>query len=131
MVYKLKHNLITPKKVQVGNNQKAKFLILDALFHNVKVLTERASLDLCGDEKYYPFAYFYDIGSSINSRVHNTPVILKSGNTNVVDYHHTCIPRVFIYHHKHQTIVEVCDNTNVESRTRSVVKYIINNIMST
>ena len=54
------------------------------LYHNVNALTERTSLDICGDETYYLFSGFYEIGSDIYGQVNNITGVIKGVQTTFV-----------------------------------------------
>ncbi|KAG7340792.1 hypothetical protein IV203_024335 [Nitzschia inconspicua] len=70
------------------------------MIHNVRVISERASLDLCGDETTWGHQGYGEKGSGVLQRIMNKPGITKGMQTVLLCDAYRF--RVYAYHHRHK-----------------------------
>jgi hypothetical protein len=77
---KLCDNDLAPKRGEKGNDPAYKYdYIYRTIIDNLNALTERAKLDLCGDETTYSHMGFGEPGSGLVARIMGKPGISKGG----------------------------------------------------
>jgi len=100
-VYKLCNNSESPKRGQEGYNPAYKYdMLYDVLFSNVRAVSKRAELDMCGDETTWGHEGFGEAGSGLTGRIMGKPGVTKGGQIVVVSDVGRIRPRAYIHRHK-------------------------------
>ncbi|KAG7374512.1 hypothetical protein IV203_013607 [Nitzschia inconspicua] len=100
-VWKLNDNEQAKKRGEEGYDPTYKYdYIFKAMIHNVRVISERALLDLCGDETTWGHQGYGEKGSGVLERIRNKPGITKGMQTVLLCDAYRF--RVYAYHHRHK-----------------------------
>ncbi|KAG7370169.1 hypothetical protein IV203_027915 [Nitzschia inconspicua] len=100
-VWKLNDNEQANKRGEEGYDPAYKYdYIFNAIIHNVRAISERASLDLCGDETTWGHQGYREKGSGVLERIMNKPGITKGMQTVLLCDAYRF--RVYAYHHRHK-----------------------------
>ncbi|KAG7373374.1 hypothetical protein IV203_034098 [Nitzschia inconspicua] len=98
---KLNDNKTAKKKGEKGYEPAYKYdFIFDVVCHNVRAITETASLDLCGDESSWAHQGWGEPGAGIIARIMNKPGITKGGQTVLLVDAYRCRPYSYLHRHK-------------------------------
>jgi hypothetical protein len=98
---KLCDNDSAPKRGENGYDPAYKYdYIYRTIIDNLNSLTERAELDLCGDETTYGHMGFGEPGSGLVARIMGKPGISKGGQIVLVSDASRNRPRIYMHRHK-------------------------------
>jgi hypothetical protein len=98
---KLCDNDLAPKRGEKGYDPAYKYdYIYRTIIDNLNALTERAELDLCGDETTYGHMGFGEPGSGLVARIMGKPGISKGGQIVLVSDASRNRPRIYMHRHK-------------------------------
>lgn len=98
---KLNDNSKAKKAKEDGYDPAYKYdMIYATMCHNVRALTQSASLDLCADETSWAHQGFGERGSGLLSRIFNKPGITKGGQTVMLLDAYRCRPYWYVHRHK-------------------------------
>jgi hypothetical protein len=98
---KLCDNDLAPKRGETGYDPAYKYdYIYRTIIDNLNALTERAELDLCGDETTYGHMGFGEPGSGLVARIMGKPGISKGGQIVLVSDASRNRPRIYMHRHK-------------------------------
>lgn len=101
---KLCDNSAAPKKGEDGYDPAYKYnFIYDTIHHNIRAVTEKASLDLCGDETSWAHQGFGEPGAGIVGRIFNKPGITKGGQIVLLVDAYRWRPYAYVHRHKCHT----------------------------
>jgi hypothetical protein len=99
--WKLNDNSTTKKRGEDGYDPCFKYdYIFKVITHNVCALTERASLDLCGDETSWGHQGYGEAGSGVLERIMNKPGITKGMQTVLAVDAYRQRPYTYVHRHK-------------------------------
>jgi hypothetical protein len=100
-MYKLNNNFTAPKRNQPGYDPAYKYdMVYKTPINNVNWVTEKAGLDLCGDETTWGFGGYGEPGSGLVSRIMGKPGVTKGGQTVIISDVDRLRPRSYIHRHK-------------------------------
>lgn len=98
---KLCDNSSAPKRGEPLYNPAYKYdYIYETIVHNMRELTAKGSLDLCGDESSWAHQGFGEPGAGIVSRIFNKPGITKGGQVVLLVDAYRARPYAYAHRHK-------------------------------
>jgi hypothetical protein len=99
--YKLCNNFASVKRSEPNFDPAWKYdRIYKVLIYNVNGITERAGLDLCGDETSWGFGGFGEQGTGLVGNVKGKPGVSKGGQTVLITDCDRLRPRAYVHRHK-------------------------------